>query len=122
MIGNIHKNQFIASFFNMTSLNIYNHIKSSLEFVLRGTAVFLRYFGSFSNQRQFQNLHTRVCNGTSLCLQQRPHREVRSPTKTTHRRQKFNKDHKKGRSSTKITHRRQKFNKDHLLTRQKKSE
>ena len=67
----------------MASLNINNHIKSSLEFVHRGTVVFLRYFGPFSNQRPFPSLHTRVCNRTGLCLQQRPHREVRSPTKTT---------------------------------------
>ena len=67
----------------MASLNINNHAKSSLEFVHRGTVVFLRYFGPFSNQRPFQNLHTWVCNRTSLCLQQRPQTEFRSPTKTT---------------------------------------
>ena len=59
----------------MTSFNINNHIKSSLKFVHRGMVVFLRYFGLFSNQRPFQSLHTRVCNRTSLCLQQRPHTE-----------------------------------------------
>ena len=37
--------------------------------------MFLSYFGPFSNQRPFQSLHTRLCNRTSLCLQQRPHTE-----------------------------------------------
>ena len=76
IIGNIHKNQSTTSFFNMASHNINNNIKSSLEFVHRGTVVFLRYFGPFSNQRPFQNLHTRVYNRTGLCLQKRPHTEV----------------------------------------------
>ena len=53
----------------MASLNINNHIKSSLEFVHRGTVVLLMYYDPFSNQRPFQSLHTRVCNRTSLCLQ-----------------------------------------------------
>ena len=70
-----------------------NHIKSSLEFVHRGTVVFLRYFGIFTNQRPFRSLYTLVSNRTSLCLQQRIHTEVRSPTRTTHRSQKSNKDH-----------------------------
>ena len=60
MIGNTHKNQSITSFFNMSSLNINNHTKSSLEFVHSGTVVFLRYFGPLLNQRPFQSLHTRV--------------------------------------------------------------
>ena len=50
---------------------------------MSSTVVLLRYFDPFSNQRPFQSLQTRVCNRTSLCLQQRPHTEVRSPTKTT---------------------------------------
>ena len=44
----------------MVSLNINNLIKSSLDFVHRGTVVFLKYFGPFSNQRPFQSLHPRV--------------------------------------------------------------
>ena len=76
----------------MASLNINNHIKSSLEFVHRSTVVFLRYVGLFSNRRPFQSLHTRVCNRTSRCLQQTPHTEIRSLTKTTHRSQMANKD------------------------------
>ena len=56
----MHKNQSIILFFSMAALNINNHIKFSLEFVHRGTIVFLRYFGPFSNQRPFQILHTRV--------------------------------------------------------------
>ena len=44
----------------MASLNINNHIKSSLQFVHCGTVVLLRYFGSFSNQRSFQ-ASTLVC-------------------------------------------------------------
>ena len=71
MIGNIHKNQSITSFFNVASLNINNHIKFSLNFVHRGTVVFLRDFGPFSNRRPFQRLHTRVCNRTGLCLQKK---------------------------------------------------
>ena len=67
----------------MASRNINNPINSSLEFVLRGTVVFLRSLGPSSNQKPFQSLHTRVCNRTRLCLQRRPHTEVRSPTKTT---------------------------------------
>ena len=86
----------------MAYLNINNHIKSSLEFVHRGTVVFLRYFGPFSNQRPFQSLHTRVCNRMSLCLQQRPHTEVRSLTMPKHRSQKFNKDHHLTRQKKKL--------------------
>ena len=44
----------------MASLNINNHVKSSLEFVHRATVVYLRYFGSFLNQRQFK-VSTLVC-------------------------------------------------------------
>ena len=66
----MHKNQSIISFLNMASLNINNHIKSSLEFVHRGTVVFLRYFGPLSNEKPFKWLHNHMCNRTSLCLQQ----------------------------------------------------
>ena len=42
----------------MASLNINNHIKSSLEFVHPGTEVLLRYSDPFPNQKPFQSLLT----------------------------------------------------------------
>ena len=58
----------------MASININKHIKSSLEFVHRGTVVFLRYFGPFSNQRLFK-ASTLVCATEQAFVSNKDHTE-----------------------------------------------
>ena len=53
IIGNIHKNQFITSFFNRASLNINNHIKS-LEFVYRAAVDETINYVKYSTRQQTQ--------------------------------------------------------------------
>ena len=56
----MHKNQYIASFFNMASLNINNHMKFSLDFIHRNTVVFLRCLAHSRTRDRFK-VSTLVC-------------------------------------------------------------
>ena len=69
-------NQFITSFFNMASLNVNNHIKSSLEVVHRGTVPEI-FWPILEPETVSKPQHS--------CVQQN---KPLFPIKTTHRSQK----------------------------------
>ena len=60
----------------MASFNTNNHIMSSLEFVHRGTIVFLRCFGPFSNKKPFERLHNRVFPSEQAFVSNKDHTQT----------------------------------------------